>query len=294
MRWVVALLALPARALVGPARRLRPNTQTTRFAANVLELSTRQDQTLDPHYLAANAKFEKKPLARVYGVAYFGATAAAVASEAVHPFARLVLIQYLVFSAFEYCFHRWCMHAPRGTLADRIFQRWNRLHVQHHVDTNKDMTMVEGYNWKGIRFNFLTSQLAALIGTSVSVALCAAARLRLPLWPTPVAALMVSAYHGVMWNRLHTDSHGLEDTLTWTDGLPYVKGVPTANPYARWLLTNHIGHHTVGGRGNYNIVFPGPDHLAGTFYRIKHQAADSLGAIQIADDARQVELEYAI
>ena len=52
-------------------------------------------------------------------------------------------------------------------------------------------------------------------------------------------------------------------------GGPHVKTVPTRNRYARWLLTNHVGHHHVGGKGNYNIVFPGPDHLAGTFFRLK-------------------------
>ena len=65
------------------------------------------------------------------------------------------------------------------------------------------------------------------------------------------------------------DSHDLQATLTWDDGIPYVYKVPVANRYARWLLTNHIGHHAVGGKGNYNIVFPGPDHLFGTFYRLK-------------------------
>ena len=44
--------------------------------------------------------------------------------------------------------------------------------------------------------------------------------------------------------------------------------MPVANRYARWLLTNHIGHHTIKGTGNYNIVFPGPDHVMGTFHRI--------------------------
>ena len=51
--------------------------------------------------------------------------------------------------------------------------------------------------------------------------------------------------------------------------MPYFPGVPCGNRYARWLLANHVGHHHVGGRGNYNIVFPGPDHLAGTFWRLK-------------------------
>ena len=102
----------------------------------------------------------------------------------------------------------------------------------------------------------------------MSLGACSALRLGLPRWPTPIAASIVSVYHGVLWNRLHTDSHGLQRELTWDDGLPYVEKVPVANRYARWLLTNHIGHHAIKGTGNYNIVFPGPDLLAGTYYRL--------------------------
>jgi hypothetical protein len=35
-------------------------------------------------------------------------------------------------------------------------------------------------------------------------------------------------------------------------------------PYTRWMVSNHVGHHVVRGRGNFNIVFPGPDYLFGT------------------------------
>ena len=34
------------------------------------------------------------------------------------------------------------VHAKRGTPADVVFARWNRLHVQHHCDTNDDMSML--------------------------------------------------------------------------------------------------------------------------------------------------------
>ncbi len=96
-----------------------------------------------------------------------------------------------------------------------------------------------------------------------------ALRLDLPFWPTPLVSWLLAMYHGILWNKLHTDSHDLQETLTWGDGVKYVKNVPTGNRYARWLLTNHIGHHAINGVGNYNIVFPGPDHLAGTFYQLK-------------------------
>ena len=121
----------------------------------------------------------------------------------------------------------------------------------------------------GIRFNYLTSRLSVVIGSSVSYLLVKALRLDLPFWPTPLVSWLLAMYHGILWNKLHTDSHDLQETLEWSDGVKYVRNVPTGNRYARWLLTNHIGHHAINGVGNYNIVFPGPDHLAGTFYQLK-------------------------
>lgn len=236
---------------------------------DVLAASLRSDHKLDPQVLAINAQFERKPYARVLGATYFAMTWCAILFDGLPAFVRLLLIQYLAFSTFEYCFHRWFMHAEVGTWRDRVFARWNHLHLAHHLDTRHDMTMQEGYNWKGIRFNYLTSQLSVIIGSLISMAVCALLRLDLPLWPTPIAAATMSLYHGILWNRLHVDSHSLERSVTWNDGLPYVESIPTGNRYARWLLTNHIGHHAVYGKGNYNIVFPGPDHLADTFFRLK-------------------------
>ena len=227
------------------------------------------DGTLDVIPFSAQAEYELKPRQRVIGLAYISTLCTIVASARIPAFFRLLGLQYAAFSAFEYCFHRWCMHSTYGTWRDKIFSRWNRLHVQHHLDTNDDMTMVEGYNWKGIRFNYLTSRLSVVIGSSVSYLLVKALRLNLPFWPTPLVSWLLAMYHGVLWNKLHTDSHDLQETLTWFDGVKYVKNVPTGNRYARWLLTNHIGHHAIDGKGNYNIVFPGPDHLAGTFYQLK-------------------------
>ena len=107
------------------------------------------DGTLDVIPFSAQAEYELKPRQRIVGLAYISTLAAVVASARIPPFFRLLGLQYAAFSAFEYCFHRWCMHAKYGTVCDKIFSRWNRLHVQHHLDTNDDMTMVDGYNWKG-------------------------------------------------------------------------------------------------------------------------------------------------
>ena len=135
------------------------------------------DGTLDVIPFSAQAEYELKPRQRVIGLAYISTLCAIVASARIPAFFRLLGLQLAAyaFSAFEYCFHRWCMHSTYGTWRDKIFSRWNRLHVQHHLDTNDDMTMVEGYNWKGIRFNYLTSivccyWIISIIPTSEGVA----------------------------------------------------------------------------------------------------------------------------
>lgn len=228
--------------------------------------ATLPDGRLDPKTVALEAEYELKPHQRLLGCLYFAGMGTAIAYTP--EFIRLLLIQYVSFSFFEYCFHRWCMHAPRGTPFDKLFARWNRLHLQHHLDTKTDMTMEATYNYKGIRFNYLTTRLSVVIGCLISFGVCFVAGLPSPLVPTLVAASLVSLYHSVLWNRLHVDSHSLEG-MEFHDGIQYLKQVPTNNRYAHWLLTNHIGHHAVKGKGNFNIVFPGPDHLAGTFFRVK-------------------------
>ena len=50
------------------------------------------------------------------------------------------------------------------------------------------------------------------------------------------------------------------------DGLPRVNALSAESPYTRWVVANHVGHHVVRGAGNFNIVFPGPDHLFGTAF----------------------------
>ena len=167
----VLVLACTAAALQAPRQPTAPATQrqpNQRLRVATLEAPTtkkplrlkikspepandfvKPDGTLDVIPFSAQAEYELKPRQRIVGLAYISTLAAVVASARIPSFFRLLGLQYAAFSAFEYCFHRWSMHAKYGTVCDKIFSRWNRLHVQHHLDTNDDMTMVEGYNWKG-------------------------------------------------------------------------------------------------------------------------------------------------
>ena len=80
-------------------------------------------------------------------------------------------------------------------------------------------------------------------------------------------ALFVPAMllHGLVWNCLHPDMHGLPD-------VPARIGLPSSvfasfrgSPVFEFLRLNHVGHHVASGKVNYNVCCPGMDHLVGTF-----------------------------
>ena len=87
----------------------------------------------------------------------------------------------------------------------------------------------------------------------------------IPYWWTLVATSIIAVIHGVLWNTLHADSHGLEDDLI-VNGPPRLKALPRDNPYSHWVVRNHSLHHIMHGVGNFNIIFPGWDHVMGTAF----------------------------
>ena len=181
---------------------------------------------------------------------------------------RLLELTYVVWSCWEYGFHRIAMHARRNSWADKMFMGYNRLHIQHHAETNSDMTMRDGFDPHGIYFSFKTT-FAAFIASVFSLELI------IILFQVPEISLssiieassLMCLVHGIFWNRLHSDSHDVQ--LDFSDGLPalWPSSLDYSKGYARWLMENHIGHHDVQSIGNFNIVLPGADHCFGTYWQ---------------------------
>ena len=92
---------------------------------------------------AAAAIYAPAPLALRAGAwAIAAAAVAAVESpEALPAELRAVVASLGVFSVFEYCFHRWVMHAQDGTLEQTLFGAYQTLHITHHCETKRDMTL---------------------------------------------------------------------------------------------------------------------------------------------------------
>lgn len=80
-------------------------------------------------------------------------------------------------------------------------------------------------------------------------------------------ALFVPAMilHGLVWNCLHPEMHGLPEVPA-SIGLPSSVFAPfRGSPVFEFLRKNHVGHHVVSGKVNYNVCCPGMDQIVGTY-----------------------------
>merc|ERR1711933_253603 len=70
-------------------------------------------------------------------------------------------------------------------------------------------------------------------------------------------------FHQGTWNHVHSKMHGVEDV-----GLPRSIPrffIPIPHWWQEFIVAYHGAHHNSKGRYNFNIVFPGADHLFGTY-----------------------------
>lgn len=160
------------------------------------------------------------------------------------------------------------MHAKSGSFGDRV-THLNKLHVKHHADTNnKDMTMNEGFEIDALYFHFPNSLIQVAFGAIVLLSADAAFSLDIPGSWVPVAAVMSMTAHNLLWNTMHMDLHNIPGD--YNDGLPcfsYRRTSAPWQPYIQWVFNNHVTHHQIGGKANYNIILPGPDFVMGTYLR---------------------------
>mmetsp|Transcript_45800 Transcript_45800/g.92429 ORF Transcript_45800/g.92429 Transcript_45800/m.92429 type:complete len:311 (-) Transcript_45800:133-1065(-) len=229
-------------------------------------------------------------------IAGIGAVMACVAaSDTIPTPIRITLASLIVFANFEYCFHRWVMHSPQdGAVGKGAFGPYQKLHQTHHTETLDDMQLDDGEESdpRHIYFSATTTVASVLISTAVLVALdsvfhlgftdvpqaTAAASAAPPaaaalqgflggvqgVLPCAEASVAVALLHTSLWQTLHGDIH--EYYEEYDAGFPRVDALSQDTPYTRWMVSNHVGHHVVNGKGNYNIVFPGPDYLWGTCF----------------------------
>lgn len=94
------------------------------------------------------------------------------------------------------------MHARSGSLADRTLHI-NKLHVTHHIDTMKDMTMKEGYDPNALYFHFPNTVVQVVVGLSVLAALDLSLDLSIPYMWLAATCTCFAITHNFLWNTIH-------------------------------------------------------------------------------------------
>ena len=176
---------------------------------------------------------------------------------------RLAILSYWIWGYGEFAVHKWAMHAPMGSWADRHLHI-NSLHVTHHKDTLRDMTMDEGYSLDALYFHLPNTFLQGITGTLLISLISQIFSLDIPISSIVTASFISAILHSFLWNSLHLDMHEVKADLR--DGMPALKIDPSiASSFRQWVITNHTIHHECGGGKNYNVVLPGPDIIQGTY-----------------------------
>lgn len=180
---------------------------------------------------------------------------------------RLMVICYTIWSLGELIIHRYGMHAPANSWADKHLHI-NSLHVTHHKDTNKDMTMAEGFDLNALYFHLPNTTVQALAGVLLISLINFGFSLHMDITSIAVASITSAFLHSFLWNSLHLEMHKVQADLK--DGMPALKlPLDLAASYQKWVVENHTIHHECGGGQNYNVVLPGPDIILGTYLERK-------------------------
>jgi len=221
-------------------------------------------------------------------VAMAGAETAVVVAAR---WALAVPTMYAVVSFNEYVTHRWFQHAEFNK-TDWMKALWCKVtgaevapkadgggHIEHHAETLDDMSLKTDPKWlksepakmlvkskyRGTAFEYDVTGLMTMQMLPTSIPILALMGFSAP----SVAAIIIGsvALHAAVWNSLHPAMHGMED-IPLKEGL----NIPLAmakklrkTSYYDWLYKNHMGHHVMSGRMNYNVCCPGMDHVLGTY-----------------------------
>jgi len=204
-------------------------------------------------------------------------------------------MMYALLSAHEYMSHKYLMHLELSrpdtwvwlkSLIDRLAGSEKALeraieangHVEHHAETLDDMALrnderwkrtpvaktLDPDEWRGTAFNWQNFLIVAVTMPVYVIPTFATMGWSAP--ETMAIFLPCLLLQMLVWNALHPPMHGLRP-------VPAHVGPPSwvladwllESAYGKWLFENHMGHHVMGGRCNYNVVCPLADQLLGTY-----------------------------
>ena len=79
------------------------------------------------------------------------------------------------------------------------------------------MLLQEDYNTHSVYFHTKVTLYTPVLGTLILSGLITLFNMGIPCWWSAVSTTIIAVIHGVLWNTLHADSHGLVD-LHFKDG----------------------------------------------------------------------------
>lgn len=268
-----SLLCLPARAVGGRAARTALPRSTTRASpSHLTRASLAADKSMkrgDIEEYFFGAAWEQPEWMHMMAQQALsaGVMASTLPASGLPAELRLAVLTYCMASTVEWAFHKFNMHET------------DDVHILHHAETNRDMSMPEDYNITAIQFPRSASLMIAAGGVPLLATLDALFQLNIPYWEVVPASMLVALTHAGLWNTLHPDSHDViladDERMSDSNGAAYIQWLSDAlgeTAVYKWLILNHTGHHVI--RGNYNCVFPGADNAFGTFYSVKGDAAE--------------------
>lgn len=198
---------------------------------------------------------------------------------------------YSLMSINEYITHRYYQHTDFNknkimqSVAKFLLNTKNKAvkirgggHVEHHAETLDDMSLRTDENWKksnsakvldhdvyrGTAFTW-TATFLMTIQMLPSFLPIFMLLLKFSLLQSISFLIPAMLLHGVIWNTIHPNMHGLANVPASIGPPSHVLPWLSGSSYFKYIYRYHELHHIVGGNGNYNVCCPLTDHLFGTF-----------------------------
>ncbi len=185
------------------------------------------------------------------------------------PFFNVIMISYILSSVFEWCIHKYIMHCNiendfnKTDIVNTFIKKTCKNHINHHINTNKDMSLLE----KNDSALFMGWNLT--IPFTISVVLCIYISFLISnvnpnkhIIKIIFFSILFIILWQLIWNIFHPNMH--KHLHNYNNG-PYIQNIQL--PYLKKkLYNNHSIHHLQKGKrkGNYNVILFGADEWLNT------------------------------
>lgn len=166
----------------------------------------------------------------------------------------LVVILYLQFSFLEVFWHKVIMHNK----PDSFIRKWgiyDDTHIKHHLKQANDKYSKKEHDDDDLYFDYWDDLKYANLIIFIIWYYTIQLFYQVEWYYVLLLSFITMVIYNFVYNELHYSIHKI-DECKYKDNFIF-----------KWLYNNHIVHHLTKGKnkGNYNIVFPGADHILGLY-----------------------------